>query len=63
MKKFIRGKVKIYFYLLKIKLMWLNKFKSKGFLASSVSPYDFSTLYTKYSLSHNLIKEKRTQLI
>ena len=39
----------------------LNKLKSKGFLASSVSTYDFSTLYT--TLPHNLIKEKLTELI
>ena len=38
----------------------LNKSNSKGFLASSVSTYDFSTLYT--TLPHNLIKEKLTQL-
>ena len=39
----------------------INKLKSKGFLASSVSAYDFSTLYT--TLPHNLIKEKLTELI
>ena len=39
----------------------LNKLKSKGFLASSVSTYDFSTLYI--TLSHNLIKEKLTELM
>ena len=38
----------------------LNKSKYIGFLASSVSTYDFSTLYT--TLPHNLIKEKLTQL-
>ena len=38
----------------------LNKLKSKGFLASSLSTYDFSTLYT--TLPHNLIKEKLTEL-
>ena len=37
----------------------LNKYK--GFLASSGSTYDFSTLYT--TLPHNLIKEKLTELI
>ena len=36
----------------------LNKLKSRGFLASSLSTYDFSTFYT--TLSHNLIKEKLT---
>ena len=39
----------------------LNKLKSKGFLASSVSTYDFSTLYT--TLPHDIIKEKQTELI
>ena len=39
----------------------LDKLKSRGFLASSLSTYDFSTLYT--TLSHNLTKEKLTELI
>ena len=39
----------------------LNKLKSKGFLASGLSTYDFSLLYT--TLPHNLIKEKLTELI
>ena len=39
----------------------LNKLKSRDFLASGLSTYDFSTLYT--SLPHNLIKEKLTELI
>ena len=34
----------------------LNKLKSRGFRASSLSTYDFSTLYT--TLPHNLIKDK-----
>ena len=34
----------------------LNTFKSKGFKASKLSTYDFSTLYTK--LPHHLIKDK-----
>ena len=38
----------------------LNKLKSRGFLASGLSTYDFSTPYT---LPHNLIKEKPTELI
>ena len=33
----------------------------RGFLASGLSTYDFSTLYT--TLPHNLIKEKLTELI
>ena len=39
----------------------LNKLKSRGFLASGLSTYDFSTLYT--TLPHNLIKEKLSELI
>ena len=39
----------------------LIKFKSRGFLASGLSTYDFSTLYT--TLPHTLIKEKLTELI
>ena len=39
----------------------LNKLKSRGFLASGLSTYDFSTLYT--TLPHNLIKDKLTELI
>ena len=39
----------------------LNKLKSRGFLASGLSTYDFSTLYT--TLPHNLIKIKLTELI
>ena len=39
----------------------LNKLKSRGFLASGLSTYDFSTLYATWP--HNLIKEKLTELI
>ena len=39
----------------------LNKLKSTGFRATSLSTYDFSTLYT--TLPHNLIKEKLINLI
>ena len=39
----------------------LNKLKSRGFYASSLSTYDFSTLYT--TLHHNLIKDKLVELI
>ena len=39
----------------------LNKLKSRGFLASGLPTYDFSTLYT--TLPHNLIKDKLTELI
>ena len=39
----------------------LNKLKSRGFRATSLSTYDFSTLYT--ILPYNLIKEKLINLI
>ena len=39
----------------------LNKLKSRGFRATSLSTYDFSTLYT--TLPHNLIKKKLINLI
>ena len=39
----------------------LNKLKYRGFLASGLSTYDFSTLYA--TLPHNLIKMKLTELI
>ena len=38
----------------------LNKWKSRCFLPSCVSTYDFSTLYT--TLPHNLIKEKNNRI-
>ena len=39
----------------------INKLKSRGFRATSLSTDDFSTLYT--TLPHNLIKEKLINLI
>ena len=39
----------------------LNKRKSRGFRATSLSTYNFSTIYT--TLPHNLIKEKHINLI
>ena len=52
---------KILFWSIKNSGEILNKLKSRGFLASGLSTYDFSTLYT--TLPHNLIKEKLTELI
>ena len=54
----MKGMVKIYFCPFKTSDEIRNKFKSKDFLASILSIYDFSTLYT--TLPHNLIKEKLT---
>ena len=39
----------------------MNQLKSRGFRASSLSTYDFSTLYT--TLPHNLIKDILVDLI
>ena len=39
----------------------ISKLKLRGFRATSLSTYDFSTLYT--TLSHNVIKEKFKDLI
>ena len=41
-------------------MRFFDKLKSKGFLASSLSTYDFSTLYT--TLPNKLIKEKLIEL-
>ena len=38
----------------------ISKLKSRGFRATSLSTYDFPTLYT--TLPHNLIKEKLADL-
>ena len=42
-------------------MKFLINLKSKGFKASKLSTYDFSTLYTM--LSHHLITDKRIDLI
>ena len=50
-----------YFWSIKNSTEILNKLKSKGFQASTVSTYDFSTLYT--TLPHNLIRNQLVDLI
>ena len=45
-KKSMKGPLKIFFGQLKKSCEILNKLKSRGFCASSLSTYDFSTLYT-----------------
>ena len=42
-------------------MKYLSKLKGIGYQATSLSTYDFSTLYT--TLPHNLIKEKLLDLI
>ena len=52
---------KILFWSINYSCEILNKLKSRGFRASSLSTYDFSTLYT--TLPHNLIKDKLEDFI
>ena len=52
---------KNHFWSIKNSCEVLSKLKSRGFHASSLSTYDFSTLYT--TLPHNLIKDKLVDLI
>ena len=50
-----------YFWSIKNSTEILNKLKTKGFQASTISTYDFSTLYT--TLPHNLIRNQFVDLI
>ena len=58
-KKSMKGPVKS-FLSIKNSCEVLNKLKSRGFRASSLSTYDFSTLYTTFP--YNLIKDKLMDL-
>ena len=59
-KKSLKGQVKIFFWSIENSCEVLNKLKSRGFPESSLSTYDFSTLYT--TLPHNLMKDKLVDL-
>ena len=61
MKKYTNGQAKKLYWSIKNSTKVLDKLKSRGFRASSLSTYDFSTLYT--TLPHNLIKKKLIALI
>ena len=50
-----------YFWSIKNSTEILNKLKTKGFQGSTISTYDFSTLYT--TLPHNLIRNQLVDLI
>ena len=50
-----------YFWSIKNSTEFLSKLKAKGFPASKISTYDFSTLYT--TLPNNLIKKQLINLI
>ena len=60
-KKSMKGPVKFFCGQIKNLCEVLNKLKSRGFRASCLSTYDFSTLYT--TLPHNLIKDRLVDLI
>ena len=60
-KRYIRDPIKTYLGLLKNQGEILDKLKARYFNATSLSTYDFSTLYT--TLPHNLIKDKLIDLI
>ena len=57
----MKGPVKIFFGQSKYSCEVINKLKSRGFQASSLSTYDFSTLYT--TLPHKRIKDELVGLI
>ena len=59
-KRYMKDLVKTYFGLLKNSGEILDKLKSRDFNATSLSNYDFSTLYA--TLPHNLIKDKLIDL-
>ena len=60
-KRYIRDPVKTYFGLLKIQVKILDKLKVRDFTATSLSTYDFSTLYTTFP--HNLNNDRLIDLI
>ena len=60
-KRYMRDPVKTYFGRFKNSGEILDKLKARDFNATSLSTYDFSTLYT--TLPHNLIKDKLIDLI
>ena len=55
-KRYMRDWVKIYFGLLKIQVKFLDKLKARDFNETSLSTYEFSTLYT--TLPHDIIKDQ-----
>ena len=60
-EKVYEGSGKKLFWSIKNSGEILDKLKARDFNATSLSTYDFSTLYT--TLSHNLIKDKLIDLI
>ena len=60
-KKYMRDPVKNLFWSIRNSGEILDKLKARDFNATSLSNYDFTTLYT--TLPHNLINDKRIDLI
>ena len=60
-KGYMKDPVEIYFAILKIQSETLDKLKASDSKATSLSTYDFSTLYS--TLPRNLIKDKLMDLI
>ena len=60
-KRYMRDPEKTLFWSIKNSGEILDKLKARDFNATSLSTYDFSTLYT--TLPHNLIKDKLIDLI
>ena len=60
-KVYERSGKKILFWSIKNSGEILDKLKARDFNATSLSTYDFSTLYS--TLPHNLVKDKRIDLI
>ena len=57
----MRDAVKTFFWSIKNSCEILDKLKARDFNATSLSTYDFSTLYT--TLPHSLIKDKFIDLV
>ena len=60
-KRYMRDPVRTYFETIKNSGRILDKLKARDFNATTLSTYDFSTLYT--TLPHNLIKDTLIDLI
>ena len=57
----MKGMIKHYYGKLKIQVIFFYELIPTGFLASSLSTFNFSTFYT--TVPHYLIREERTELI
>ena len=60
-KRYMKDPVRIYFGLLQILVQFLDKLKARDFNVTSLSTYDFPTLFT--TLPNTLIEDKLIDLI